>query len=135
MFNAEEDRPNAPRVVVLSEGLWRERFGGREDVLGRTLRLNSTERTIVGVMPHMAMFPGEMRLWVPFRGDPTRGGSYGSDGALARLKPGLTADQAEKDLLRTQQTIWDARDHDRIVSPFVRPLPMLARSGRSRPRC
>jgi predicted permease len=122
MFNAEEDTPNGPRVVVLSEGLWRERFGGREDALGQTLRLNSTPHAIVGVIPNVAMFPGEMRLWVPFRGNPARAGSYGSQGAIGRLKPGLTAADAEKDLLRTQQAIWDARDRDRVVSPFVRTL-------------
>ena len=123
MFSADEDKPGAPEVVVIGEGLWRERFGARESVIGETLRLNGVSHTIVGVMPSAAAFPRNIRLWVPFRGNPTQDyQSYGSDGAIARLKPGITPDAATKDLLRAQQPIWDARDRDRIVSPFVRPL-------------
>lgn len=123
MFSADEDKPGAPPVVVIGEGLWRERFGARENVLGETLRLNGVAHAIVGVMPSAAAFPRSIRLWVPFRGNPAQDyQSYGSDGAIARLKPGVSAEDAGKDLLRAQQPIWEARDRDRTVSPFVRPL-------------
>ena len=68
----------APRVTVIGEGLWRERFGASPDVLGRVLKLNGVPHTIVGVMPRAAEFPGEVRLWVPVAGDPLQQGqSYG----------------------------------------------------------
>jgi predicted permease len=132
MFDAEEDRPKAPPVVVIGEGLWRERFGGTPDVLGRGLKLNGVVHTIVGVMPASVRFPGNVRVWVPRAGDPAQSGqSYGGD-ALGRVKPGVSADDAEKDLLRAHQGIWDARDKERVVSPFVQPLrEVLTRGFRS----
>ena len=121
-FTAEEDRPKGPPVVIIGEALWRERFAGAADVLGRTLKLNGRVHTIVGVAPREAEFPGNVRLWVPFAGDPNQTyQSYGSAG-IGRLKPGITAADGEKDLLRTQQPIWDARDKEHIVSPYARPL-------------
>ena len=50
-FTPDEDKPNGPPVVVLSAALWRERFGGDRNVIGRTIRLNGRTRTIIGVMP------------------------------------------------------------------------------------
>jgi predicted permease len=121
-FTAEEDRPKGPPVVVISAALWRERFGGDSAVLGRTLRLDGVTRTIIGVMPAEASFPDDVRLWVPLAGDPAQSyESYSGDG-IGRLKPGVTPDQADADLKRAHQPIWDARDKDHVVTPFVKPL-------------
>ena len=60
-FTPEEDKPNGPPVVILSAALWRERFGGDRDVIGRTIRLNGRTRTIIGVMPAEASFPDEVQ--------------------------------------------------------------------------
>ena len=91
-------------------------------MLGRTLKLNGVVHTIIGVVPREAEFPGGVRLWVPFAGDPNQTWqSYGFN-AVGRLKPGLSVADAEKDLLRAQQPIWDARDKERIVSPYAKPL-------------
>jgi predicted permease len=121
-FTADEDRPKGPPVTVIGEGLWEERFGRRGDVLGRTLKLNGIAHTIIGVVPRAAEFPGRVRLWVPFAGDPNQPfQSYGY-GAIGRLKSGISVADAEKDLLRTQQPIWDARDKDHVVSPYAKPL-------------
>jgi predicted permease len=121
-FTADEDRPKGPPVVVIGEGLWDERFGRRDDVLGRTLKLNGVVHAIIGVVPRIAEFPGRVRLWVPFAGDLNQPyQSYGYN-AVGRLKPGVTVADAQKDLLRTQQPIWDARDKDRVVSPYAKPL-------------
>jgi predicted permease len=121
-FDADEDRWKGPPVMVIGHGLWQERFGGAPDVVGKTLRLDGVARTIVGVMPPEADFPGGVRLWVPRAGNPNQDGeSYGGDG-MGRLKPGVTVEQAQADLLRVQQAIWDTRDKEKIVSPFARPL-------------
>ena len=58
---------------------------------------------------------------MPLGGDPNQEGQSYSGQALGRLKPGVTVEQAEADLLRAQQPIWEARDKEKIVSPFVRP--------------
>jgi predicted permease len=121
MFTAEEDKPKGPQVVVIGHAVWQERFGGRPDVLGKELRLNSRIFTIIGVLPKAAEFPGGVRLWVPMQGDPNVSDSYSYDG-VARLKPGVTIEQANQDLLRAHQPIFDSRDKEKIVTPFVRDL-------------
>ena len=122
MFTAEEDRPGAPRVTLISERMWRDRFGGSDAVLGKTLRLNNVAFEIIGVFPQRAEFPFETRVWLPLAGDPNQQGrSYSYEG-IGRLKPGLTVTQGHDDLQRAQAPIWEQRDRDRIVSPFVEPL-------------
>ena len=64
-FTAEEDRPKGPQVVVISYGLWQDRFGGERDVLGKALRLDGVARTVIGVMPRGVDFPGGIRCYVP----------------------------------------------------------------------
>lgn len=122
LFTQEEDTPNGPLVTLIGEAVWHERFGGRADVLGKELKLNSRTFTIIGVLPKAAEFPGGVRLWVPMQGDPNvNAQSYSFDG-LARLKPGVTIEQANADLMRTQQVIFDTRDKERVVTPFARDL-------------
>ena len=118
-FTQEEDAPKGPLVTLIGEAVWHERYGGREDVLGRELKLNSRVYTIIGVLPKAAEFPGGVRLWVPMQGNPdVHEQNYSYDG-LARLKPGITLDQANADLVRTQQVIFDTRDKERLVTPFA----------------
>jgi len=122
MFTQEEDSPKGPLVTLIGEAVWHERFGGRADVLGKELKLNSRVFTIIGVLPKAAEFPGGVRLWVPMQGDPnTNEQSYSFTG-LARMKPGVTIEQANADLVRTQQGIFDTRDKERVVTPFARDL-------------
>jgi predicted permease len=122
MFTQEEDAPKGPLVTLIGEALWHERFGGRTEVLGKELKLNSRTFTIIGVLPKAAEFPGGVRLWVPMQGDPNvHASSYSYDG-LARLRSGVTIDQANADLVRTQQGIYDSRDQEKVVTPFARDL-------------
>jgi predicted permease len=120
-FTVDETKPNGPRVTMIGEAVWHERFGGRADVLGKELRLNSRVYTVVGVLPKAAEFPGGVRLWVPMQNNPTDRDGYSYDG-LGRLKPGITVEQAGADLLRVQQQIFDQHDKERVVSPFTRDL-------------
>jgi predicted permease len=122
-FTVDEDTPNGPAVAVISHALWQERFGGDGAVLGRTLKLNGRAHEIVGVLPPEAeAYPGGMRLWVPLQGDPAQEGQSYSFNGIGRLKPGVTPEHAEADLLRAHQPIFDTRDKERVVSPFVLPL-------------
>jgi predicted permease len=123
LFTADDDRPGGPDVMVIGQGLWHERFSSDPGVLGRTLKLNGRQRTIIGVLPLEAdAYPGGARLWLPMQENPLQEGqSYSYDG-IGRLKPGVAIAEAEQDLLRTHQEIFDTRDRERIVSPFVLPL-------------
>ena len=120
-FTLEETKPDGPRVTMIGEALWHERFSGRADVLGKELRLNSRVYTVVGVLPKAAEFPGGVRLLVPMQNNPTDRDGYSYDG-LGRLKPGISIEQAGADLLRVQQQIFEQHDKERIVSPFTRDL-------------
>ena len=67
-FREDEDRPGAVPVAVLSYEFWQRHFSGAADILGRTIRLDNVEHTIIGVMPaHYGLWGGE--LWVPLRLD------------------------------------------------------------------
>jgi predicted permease len=121
-FLPEEDRPKGPPVVLITEGVWRERFGGREDVVGQTLKLDGVVRTIVGVMPPDADFPANARVWVPLQGDPNQPWQDYSYNGVGRMKPGVTIAAAHDDLLRAHEPVWTKRDKEKAVSPFARSL-------------
>ena len=69
-LSEDDDRPTAPRVIVLSHRLWQQRFGGNPDVIGRLVRLNDRPAEIVGVMPSsfVFMYP-DNDMWAAFRLD------------------------------------------------------------------
>ena len=96
-FNAEEDLPNGPRVVVLSEGLWKSRFNADEHILGKTISLSGEPYEIVGVLGNFDFrdFGSSPQVWIPFQLDPnsTDQGHYFQ--AAGRLKTGVTLEQAK----------------------------------------
>ncbi len=110
VFDEEEDRPNAPRVVVLSYALWRDRFGADRNLLGQTITINDESHTVIGVMPPAFKFPPPINLeggapdqktdlWVPFALD-MKAGQRGAHfmRVIARLKPGVTLDRANAEM-------------------------------------
>jgi putative ABC transport system permease protein len=98
-FTAEEDRPGNDMVVILSHGLWKRRFGAKPEIIGRKIALNNRQRTVIGVMPPGFKFPEVADLWVPLAIDTSDWSrhSHGWD-AIARLKPGVTFEQAQSDM-------------------------------------
>ncbi|HTE46758.1 MAG TPA: ABC transporter permease [Gemmatimonadaceae bacterium] len=122
MFTREEDRPKGPNVVAIGSAIWKERFGGSQNVIGKTLRINSAVYTIIGVLPPEAEFPDGAKMWLPIGGNPNETGhSYSYDG-IGRLKTGVTIEQAAKDLEQAHQPIWLKSDSSHTVSPRVMPL-------------
>jgi putative ABC transport system permease protein len=100
-FTADEDAFGGPPVVMISDGLWRRRFGGDRGIVGRTVRVNGTERTVVGVMPPRFGYPtAATAVWVPLGLKPdslwTRNNHYLS--AVGRLAPGATPTGARAEL-------------------------------------
>ncbi|MBV9678394.1 MAG: ABC transporter permease, partial [Acidobacteriaceae bacterium] len=100
-FTKEDDRDSASGTVILSDGLWRERFGGDSSVLGRTVHLDNTVYTVIGVMPKSFYFPSrEARLWTPMRWAPDnfedRRDTYIFP--VGRLKPGVSLSQAQAEM-------------------------------------
>ena len=102
VFLPEEDRPGAPRVVVISEGLWKRRFGGDPGLPGREIVLNGTKHAVIGVMPAGFRFPRQaIDLWTPIAFTPqqlaVRGSHYLT--VVGRLKAGVTLEKANAELL------------------------------------
>lgn len=66
-FYAGEDLPGAPNTVILSYATWQNRFGGKKDVIGQTVRLSGIPNTIVGVLPQSFQFAprGNAEFWAP----------------------------------------------------------------------
>jgi macrolide transport system ATP-binding/permease protein len=116
-FTQEEDTPNGPKAAILGHGLWQSRFGGDADVLGRTITLNEQSYTVVGILPARFQYPERFELWTPLALSETATESLQSvqrpnEGmglrllkAIARLKPGVTLQQAQAELQTVAQRI------------------------------
>ena len=102
-FGDADAQAHAPRVTILTHGLWQARFGGDPGVIGRTVRLDGHPAEIVGIMPSGFRFPDtETRLIVPLHLDPDSGfGAFGLT-SLARLAPGATLDAARREIGQLQ---------------------------------
>jgi putative ABC transport system permease protein len=99
-FVAEEGRPEAAPVVLLSDQLWRRRFAADPRALGRPIRIDGVPCEIVGVMPAGFEFPrAETELWLPLKIDPAQAqfGAFGPSG-VARLRPETTPAAAQTEL-------------------------------------
>jgi predicted permease len=109
-FTADEDRHGAGKVALLSRALWEHAYAGDPNILGKTVRLDEEPYTVVGVMPDSFRFPFDgaplaerADLWVPEAFDPerlltdNRITEFGV-GVVARLKPGVTLEQAQNDV-------------------------------------
>jgi putative ABC transport system permease protein len=96
-FTREEDLPNGEHVVLLSQGLWKRRFGGDPSVIGRTMQLSGDPYVIIGVLnesPNARVLEPNPEVWTPFQLDPNTADQGHFFQALARLKPGVTLEQA-----------------------------------------
>jgi len=101
-FTSDEDRPGGERVAILSHSLWRRRFGGAQDIIGKSITLDDKPCAIVGVMPEGFSFPSDdTEVWTPSALDAERG-MDGMTGrmlqVIARLKPQATIEQARAEM-------------------------------------
>ncbi len=111
-FTPEEDREGGEQVVVLSDSLWRRRFGSDPQVIGRAITLNNQSQTVIGIMPPGFRFLGDSDLWMPLltqgwgrvvplgegEGKVAYGVEENNVSVIARLKPGLTLEAARANL-------------------------------------
>jgi putative ABC transport system permease protein len=100
-FTQDENEIGHEHVVVLSHLLWVRQFGADPSILGRTISLNGAPTTVVGIMKPDFLYPSrDIELWVPVTvdADEYQHRSWGSYSAVARLKPGVTLEQAGADL-------------------------------------
>jgi predicted permease len=103
LFTREDDSPGTPETVVISYGYWHQKFGGDRAVIGRSITADGKPRQIIGVLPQGFHFLDEKdaAIIAPFKWDRSKMklGNF-SYRALARLKPGVTMEQASADVAR-----------------------------------
>ena len=125
-FNAEESRPNSPRVIVLSEALWRRRFGADRAIVERAVPVAGGTARVVGVMPasFRPMPLGHEQYWEPMRLDWSNRAFTGRYAmALGRLKDGVTVERAQTEMSRiARQLESDNPDFDTGWGATVVPL-------------
>ena len=106
-FSQDDDTPGTPETVILAHGYWQRRFGGDVSVIGRTLTIDFQPRKVIGVMPQgFRSLNPNAELILPERFDRNKIflGNFSYQG-VARLKPGVTLQQANADIARMLQ-IW-----------------------------
>src|SRR5687768_4420767 len=132
---ADDDRPGAPRVAVLTDGLWHRLFGGSPDAIGQTMILNSIPHTIVGVLPpDFAMeMVGDSEVWMtgdrgiprsfPFPGDITTVRDSHIIAVIGRLAPGFSREQAQAQVTAVMNELSTRHpDTNAGLGAHVRPL-------------
>lgn len=131
-FVAGDDLPNGPRLVILSNRLWQRRFAGDSGIIGRQVRLEDANYTVIGVMPagFEDVLAPSAELWSPLQYSP--GNIASSDTRewghhlrlIARLRPGVTIHQARRNLYEIANTpvpefprpAWAALEHGFLLS-------------------
>ncbi len=123
-FLPEEDRPGAGPVALIGYGFWQRQFSGSVSAIGRTIDLDGTPHTVIGVLPPSFRHPYRSEVWVPLAMRPGETViPYYFLYAPARLRPGVTVEQARRamaDLCRRLAKEFPGPNNPRAA--FVAPL-------------
>ena len=127
-FTAEDNKPGAEKVTLLSHEIWQRDFGGDPKIVGESVRINGKPATIIGVMPQNFKFPIAEQLWVPIynefpikpREDPAGLGVQ----VIGRLKPGVSLDQVNVEFVELARRLAKEypKTNGQLVSASVQPL-------------
>ncbi len=113
-FTADEDRPNGPKAVMLSHGLWQRRFASDPGIIGRTITLDGESYAVTGVLPKGFQFVlpwttvQDLDVWAPLRLVPDPHDQGHNFAMIARLKPGIKLEGAQSDMARVLAEIREA---------------------------
>lgn len=137
VYGPEDDQPGAEPVVVIRDSFWQRRFGGADDVIGRTIRLSDVPYTIIGVMPDtFDVLRSGVELWVPPAiATPWALGNRGTNNfeAIARLRPGIDFAEASTEMLALSTQLAEAYP-DTNRGKLVTVMPLVhALVGDARP--
>jgi predicted permease len=116
-FSAEEQIPGHENVVLISHQLWASRFASNPEIVGKTIKLDGTDFTVVGVLPAGFQFPDQPDFLAPLVLTGDR--SNAADQVVARLKPGITLERAAEDVTLIQYRLNPKDRHDEIHFSFA----------------
>jgi putative ABC transport system permease protein len=144
-FTAAEEAPGGPKVVILSYGLWQRRYGGDPAIVGRSIRLDAVDQTVVGILPKgfrlwlpaEAFLITDAQIWKPlqfnYARQPPR--NFTLFTVFGRLKPGVTFAQAQDEMsriarqLRAENPVLEDGDMRIRVVPLQEDVVKHARRG------
>jgi len=131
-FNAEDNKPGAEKTAILGDEIWRRDFAADPNIVGQSVRINGKPAIVIGVMPAGFKFPFSEELWTPLYNEfpPTpRGGLFlgannRAPAVMARLKPGVTLDQANAEMIAIARNLAadNPKTNDKFTSASVQPL-------------
>jgi putative ABC transport system permease protein len=129
-YTASEDQPSGNATVILSWGLWKRRYGGNPAIVGQTILLAAKPYTVIGVMPAWFALPDQgVQLWTPtYHEEPVDLMQAIDDHdfhVIARLKPGVTQEQAVTELSLITRRIHDQHADLPFVSDAANARPLL----------
>jgi putative ABC transport system permease protein len=128
-FTSDEDKPNGPKVVILSDGLWKRRFAGDRNLIGKDILISAEKYTVVGVMPPQFEFPLEpvAQIWSPIQIDVANScGDCITLRSIARLKTQVSLAQANSEMnLITRRLEAQFPEEYRDVGIVLVPLQEL----------
>jgi putative ABC transport system permease protein len=126
-ITVDDDQPGHEQVVVLSEQVWRRRFGADAGIVGRDIRMNRVPYRVIGVMPaSFVLTEDSEELWVPSAFTPAQWADFGGHrlDVVARLKPGVSIEQARAELVAIAAQLkrehpMENGEHGAAVGSFV----------------
>src|SRR3954463_13461163 len=124
-FTAEDNKPGSAKTAILGDKIWRRDFNGDPNIVGQSVTINGKAATIIGVMPPGFEFPVSEELWTPLynewpptpRGELFLGANSRAPAVMGRLKPGVTLDQANAEMITIARNI--AADNPKTNKDFT----------------
>lgn len=129
-FLVAEDVPGGAHVALLSEGFWHKRFGGRADILGKSVRVDSTSYTVIGVLPSSFRLSAEpFDVWTPVAaGDSDSNTNFLT--VIGHLKPQVTLPRAQTQMTALNNSMpWSKAGWEVVLSPLRENYVATARPG------
>src|SRR5438128_3008383 len=131
-FTAEDNKPGAEKVTILSHEIWQRDFSGDRNIVGQGVRINGKAATVIGVMPPNFKFPVSEELWVSYynefpltpRGAPIFGAGNAAPSIMGRLKPDVTLDQVNAEFVGLARRLAEEnpKTNQNFTSANVQPL-------------
>jgi predicted permease len=131
-FAAGDNRIGAQKTAILGDKIWRRDFNADPNIVGQSVTINGKAATIIGVMPPGFEFPISEELWTPLynewpptpRGELFLGANTRAPAVMGRLKPGVTLDQANAEMIAIARNIAadNPKTNQNFTSASVVPL-------------
>lgn len=124
VLSSADAQPGAPPVIVIGDDIWRNRYNGDPQVLGKTIRVNGVPTAIVGVMPAGFEFPFNQSIWMPLQIDMTQPAGPDSPRlqVFGRLKSGVTLQQAAAEFANISRSLGEMYEQNKHLTTVIRPF-------------